>query len=144
MSSSSFKFGENWKRFAERALKDGTITQARLDFDWLCIGIQFSGKRFLDVGFGQGLSLCLAAEKGAECTGFDLDPVAREAFELTLRRFHLTTRPKIVIGSILDSDLCANLASQGRFDIVHSWGVLHHTGNLRQALANVTSLVKEG
>jgi 2-polyprenyl-6-hydroxyphenyl methylase/3-demethylubiquinone-9 3-methyltransferase len=32
----------------------------------------------------------------------------------------------------------------GEWDIVYSWGVLHHTGNMWQALTNVTPLVKNG
>jgi len=32
----------------------------------------------------------------------------------------------------------------GQYDIVHSWGVLHHTGNMKMALKNLCSLVKPG
>jgi 2-polyprenyl-6-hydroxyphenyl methylase/3-demethylubiquinone-9 3-methyltransferase len=33
---------------------------------------------------------------------------------------------------------------RGEYDIVYSWGVLHHTGNLSQAIANAASLVRHG
>ena len=33
------------------------------------------------------------------------------------------------------------LKSLGNFDVVYSWGVLHHTGNMWKALENVASLV---
>jgi SAM-dependent methyltransferase len=36
------------------------------------------------------------------------------------------------------------LKSLGTFDIVYSWGVLHHTGNMWQALQNVVPMVKPG
>jgi len=36
------------------------------------------------------------------------------------------------------------LADLGTFDVVYSWGVLHHTGNLWQAMENVLRLVAEG
>ncbi len=41
-------------------------------------------------------------------------------------------------GSVLDPALLARL---GTFDIVYSWGVLHHTGRMWQALSNIAELV---
>ena len=45
---------------------------------------------------------------------------------------------EIRTGSALDQKFIESL---GAFDIVYSWGVLHHTGNMYQALENVTHLV---
>jgi SAM-dependent methyltransferase len=36
------------------------------------------------------------------------------------------------------------LGGLGTFDVVYSWGVLHHTGDMWSALANVAPLVKPG
>jgi 2-polyprenyl-6-hydroxyphenyl methylase/3-demethylubiquinone-9 3-methyltransferase len=44
-------------------------------------------------------------------------------------------------GSVLDQ---AYLSQLGLFDIVYSWGVLHHTGAMWQALENVDGPVKPG
>ncbi len=44
-------------------------------------------------------------------------------------------------GSALDTDYLDKL---GEFDIVYSWGVLHHTGAMWDALANVAPLVAPG
>ena len=44
-------------------------------------------------------------------------------------------------GSVLDTSYLATL---GTYDIVYSWGVLHHTGAMWQALENVKQLVRPG
>ena len=44
-------------------------------------------------------------------------------------------------GSALDNDY---LQSLGKWDIVYSWGVLHHTRNMSLALADASGLVREG
>jgi 2-polyprenyl-6-hydroxyphenyl methylase/3-demethylubiquinone-9 3-methyltransferase len=42
---------------------------------------------------------------------------------------------------VLDTEYLAGL---GQFDIVYSWGVLHHTGAMWQAMANIKTMVKTG
>ncbi|KUK09962.1 MAG: 3-demethylubiquinone-9 3-methyltransferase [Clostridia bacterium 41_269] len=41
----------------------------------------------------------------------------------------------------MDEGLVEKLSGKG--DIVYSWGVLHHTGNMRKAIENTARLVKE-
>lgn len=107
------------------------------------------GKWFLDIGFGQGLSLLLAATHGALVVGNDINPKCRLALE-TSRRFFPSVAPgaiTIVEGSILDPAVkqrLVALAPEGCYDIVYAWGVLHHTGAMWQALDIVLSLVKPG
>jgi SAM-dependent methyltransferase len=57
-------------------------------------------------------------------------------------------RISVAIGSILDEVTverarAASPAGEG-YDVVHSWGVLHHTENMRRAVQNVACLVKPG
>src|SRR6266480_2060921 len=71
---------------------------------------------------------------------FDSNSVACTK-ELRRRYFPNDDHWVIEQGSVLDHDF---LTSLGEFDIVYSWGVLHHTGAMWQALDGVKELVKPG
>ena len=135
-----FNFGENWQSYAETALTGERVAAARADFRRLFAQVGLEGKSFLDIGFGQGLSICFAAEQGAVCQGIDLDPDNLKAFSLTFEHFDLPQKPQLHIGSILDSATVQDLSRDGGFDVVHSWGVLHHTGDMALALRNASAL----
>lgn len=139
-----FSFGRNWSSYSEKVLDSEKVTAARRDFGTLTEGIVFDGRRFLDVGFGQGLALYLAAERGAVVTGIDIDEGNLKALQNTGQLFSGVEVNDVRIGSILDDDLVASLKMDGGFDIVHSWGVLHHTGSLWKAIDNVSKLVAPG
>jgi len=100
------------------------------------------GRSFLDVGSGSGLSSLAARRLGAIVTSFDYDGESVACTE-ELRRRYLPDDPSWIIeqGSVLDTEYLAGL---GQFDIVYSWGVLHHTGAMWQAMANIKTMVKTG
>jgi 2-polyprenyl-6-hydroxyphenyl methylase/3-demethylubiquinone-9 3-methyltransferase len=85
----------------------------------------------------------LAARRlGAKVYSFDYDPKSFSCTrELKRRNFPDDQDWVIEEGSVLDEEY---LNSLGQFDIVYSWGVLHHTGQMWNALANVAPLVKVG
>jgi SAM-dependent methyltransferase len=140
-----FSFGKNWLSYSKSALDDRSIASAREAFTALTRGVEMRGARFLDIGFGQGLALFLAAEAGANVFGIDLDPICEEALEATGRFFPSITHPKTGFVSILDDDFVRTQQEAGGFDVVHSWGVLHHTGDMLKAFRNTAALVrKEG
>lgn len=138
-----FSFGKNWSSFSQQALTKERVESARSGFRSLFDGIDLSNKRFLDIGFGQGLSLHIAAESGANAVGIDLDPANLEAISSTHKFFPNAEAPKVYVASILDEKL-PSILPHSQFDIVHSWGVLHHTGNMRLAFLNAMALVKPG
>lgn len=146
-----FDFGKNWESFSRKALTPERIEQARADFKSLMNGIELRERSFLDIGFGQGLSLLIAEESGAVVVGSDINPKCGELLLTNRKLFSDACRippPPIVIGSILNKStvdaLRAELPPQGVYDIVHAWGVLHHTGKMYRAIATASSLVGRG
>ena len=146
-----FDFGQNWQEFALAALTPERVGDAQKEFAVLLEGIPLERASFLDIGFGQGLGLLSAARLGVRPVGCDINPKCREALRTSAAFFpglDLDAIP-IVVGSILDDSVvrqlrATNASGDGLYDIVHSWGVLHHTGNMRVAIRNAASLVRPG
>jgi SAM-dependent methyltransferase len=136
----AFSFGENWARFLT-TLSDPQIEQATRAVSDL-LGGNLRGKAFIDIGSGSGLSSLAARRLGARVYSFDYDPRSVACTQELRRRFFPNDESWTVAeGSVLDG---AYLAKLGRFDIVYSWGVLHHTGQMWQAIANAATLVRPG
>lgn len=136
-----FEFGANWARFLE-VLNDGRVAQAENSLREMLGVSDLQGKSFLDVGSGSGLFSLAARRLGATVYSFDYDPKSVGCTqELNRRYFPEDTQWIIEEGSALDSDYLSRL---GKFDVVYSWGVLHHTGAMWEALGNVAPLVATG
>lgn len=120
-----FEFGENWSRFLQ-VLDDDRIHEAKNSLK-LMLGVEsLEGKTFLDIGSGSGLFSLAARSLGAKVTSFDFDPKSVAcAIELKKRYFDGDKEWVISEGSVLDGEFIEGL---GQYDIVYSWGVLHHTG----------------
>ncbi|MEP7016116.1 MAG: class I SAM-dependent methyltransferase [Verrucomicrobiota bacterium] len=147
-----FDFGANWKSFSERALTAKAIAQAKEDFVDLTAEVDLRGNSFLDIGFGQGLSLLIATLMGANTIGCDINPLCAEVLQMNQRRHFpelADRRIPVVVGSILDErivDLLRKAPDQTTraYNVVHSWGVLHHTGDMKRAIQIAASLVAPG
>ena len=141
-NSERFSFGKNWKKFLS-VLNEERIKEAEKSLKEMLEMTDLRDKSFLDIGCGSGLFSLAARRLGASVHSFDYDEEAVAcAFELKERYFPEDRTWKIERGSVLDIDY---LKSLGEFDIVYSWGVLHHTGAMWQALENVlTSVKREG
>jgi len=128
-----FEFGANWRQFLT-TLNDERIKNAERSLCRMLGTADLCGKKFLDIGSGSGLFSLAAKRLGAEVHSFDYDSESVACTrELKSRFFAADPAWSVDEGSALDE---AYLASLGKFDVVYSWGVLHHTGNMQQALRN--------
>src|ERR1700681_2618763 len=136
-----FEFGKNWARFLS-VLTESQIQSAVQSLETMLGGTDLTGRTFVDVGSGSGLFSLAARRLGARVHSFDYDPHS-VACTQELRRRYYPDDPqwRVEEGSALDAEYMASL---GKFDIVYSWGVLHHTGAMWEALANAGTLVAPG
>jgi len=133
-----FAFGENWRRFL-LLLIDARILHAEESLRSMLSVQDLAGKTFLDIGCGSGLFSLAARRLGARVHSFDYDPQSVAcARELRRRYFNEDPEWRIEEGSALDTEYLERL---GKFDVVYSWGVLHHTGAMWPALENASRLV---
>lgn len=136
-----FAFGDNWDRYL-RVLDEGRVQRTIDSLKSMLEVDSLAGKSFLDIGSGSGVFSLAARRLGARVVSFDYDPRAAACTEELKRRYFRADGDwQVQVGSALDKPFLARL---GRFDIVYSWGVLYHTGDLWAALANVDANVAEG
>ena len=140
-SEQHFAFGENWLRFLNH-VDEARIQHASRSFVDFVGPASLSGRSFLDVGCGSGLSSLVARRCGMRVTAFDFD---RDAVSCSLemrRRFDAASEEwSVERGDVLDAGYLEQL---GKFDLVYAWGSLHHTGNQWQAIANAAARVSSG
>jgi 2-polyprenyl-6-hydroxyphenyl methylase/3-demethylubiquinone-9 3-methyltransferase len=136
---SHFSFGENWAQYAEK-IDERRIEEAEKSLIRLVGRESIQGRTFLDIGCGSGLFSLAALRLGCQrLLAVDLDPNSVQTTRKTLERYapdgaNWDCR-RI---SVFDLDP----AKVGTFDIVYSWGVLHHTGAMYKAIEKASAMVK--
>lgn len=124
-----FAFGRNWHSFSSH-LNAERIAGARAGVEGLLQTSDLSGKTFLDIGCGSGLMSLAAYQMGASVKAFDYDTNSVHTAQAVRNWFASPHAYEVLQGSALDGNFMNSL---GRFDVVYSWGVLHHTGDMWSA-----------
>ena len=137
----TFSFGENWQNYLLQITEED-INKSQKELEELLGSKKIEDKTIIDIGCGSGIhSLAFLRLKAASIFSFDYDERSVEASKILQKKYWSEANWKIVPASILDKRFVDSL---GRFDIVYSWGVLHHTGKMWEAIENCLNLVKPG
>lgn len=135
-----FAFGKNWASYA-RGVGVREIDEARKGLLRLLPAEAWPGRSFLDIGCGSGVHALAAASLGvSRIQAIDIDADSVSTTRAMLERAELRQPWDARVLSVFDADP----ATLGTFDIVYSWGVLHHTGAMWRAVENASRLVAPG
>lgn len=141
-SDITFSFGQNWKEFLDRSLDEQQLRAAEARTKELLRLDSLRGLTFLDIGCGSGLFSHVAHSLGAaKIVSLDVDPLSVECCRRLRSKAGEPREWEVLHGSILDDAFIRTLP---RADVVYSWGVLHHTGDMWRAIRNAAALVKPG
>ncbi len=135
-----FQFGKNWQNFLQ-SMNDARINEAIISIKNNLALNTLEGKTFLDIGCGSGLFSLAAHKLGAkQIYSFDYDENSVQATKFLHAQYANESQNwQIEQGSVLDAEY---LQKYGQVDYLYSWGVLHHTGDMALAFANVAKMVK--
>lgn len=137
-----YDFGSNWRSFIDHHLNDECRREALSSLTAFLGCDSLEGQTFVDVGCGSGLFSWAAFELGAErIVSLDINPNSVACCRQLRADEGNPEHWEVLEASVLDDDAMAGL---GEFDVVYSWGVLHHTGAMWHAIENTAKLVKPG
>jgi len=112
------------------------LPNASRQFESLLPNAALAGKSVLEVGIGMGSHSRILAQGARQFVGVDL---SRPAVTATKRRLQLTGLER---ASVLQMDVEKLAFPDGAFDLVWSWGVIHHSASTRRALEEIRRVLK--
>jgi 2-polyprenyl-3-methyl-5-hydroxy-6-metoxy-1,4-benzoquinol methylase len=141
--NTSYQFANQWKNFptGKFLLSDPdfkkNVDSILSEQEILIKKNWFEGKKVLDAGCGNGRWSYGLAKLGANLTCVDINPIAIEETKKALKE--LDKNVNFVISPLEELNL-----PEESFDMVFSWGVLHHCVSFRKSLKNLTKILKNG
>jgi SAM-dependent methyltransferase len=137
-----YAFGKNWAEFIGKNFSQRVVEDSRKHLaDFIRID-SLRDLTFVDIGCGSGLHSLSAYQMDAkQIVSFDYDP---DSVATTKKLHEYAGSPpswRIEQGSVLDKSYMEKLPKS---DIVYSWGVLHHTGDMWTAVRNAAIPMKPG
>ena len=137
--STHFSFGDNWADYS-KTINEDRIASAVEDLRRILDRQSLQGVSFCDIGCGSGIHSLAALRLGAgPLLAIDIDPESVATTQGVLRKFAPDRDRRVQVGSVFQLHLLRE-----QFDVVYSWGVLHHTGAMWSAIQNASALVTPG
>jgi 2-polyprenyl-3-methyl-5-hydroxy-6-metoxy-1,4-benzoquinol methylase len=134
----SFGFGKNWLDYSKH-INDERIDMAVKSLERFFKREDCVEKSFLDIGCGSGLFSLAALKLGfKKVIALDIDLNSVQATTSLLSQHMPNDRWQCYEKSVFTLDP----KEFGHFDVVYSWGVLHHTGDMRRAIRLALDMVK--
>jgi len=96
---------------------------------------KYKNKKVLEIGCGIGTDAQSFIESGAFYTGID---ISNKSIEITQKRFEIFN----LSGKLINANIEEFVLNE-KFDLIYSFGVLHHTLNINKALKNIKQMLKE-
>ena len=133
---------EFYQEVDRRFFKDasGYLPAKRLPFDRLIDFEQLSGKDVLEIGVGMGSHAQLIASHAKSYTGIDLTEYAVKSTTARMRAAELESSSV----RIMRMDAEHMDFPDESFDLVWSWGVIHHSSDTRQILKEMNRVLRPG
>ena len=131
-----FKFGKNWENYSDK-INRKNIMDSLNDLKFQLRKIPFKkGFSFIDIGCGSGVHSIAASKLGFKVTSTDRDKICVKTTKRNYLKFHNFANNRVFQDNILNSKITE------KFDIVYSWGVIHHTKNPKKTFSKLSKSVK--